>query len=102
MDVANQLGLNTQYLQNPNQDEKNSSKHSSSSSSNGSSSDAGAAAVAASSSSCSGSSTSSNGAVMFDPVSDIVSSDLVLVMDKFTAADVLREVGQGAGERGRD
>eukprot|EP00878_Enallax_costatus_P033054 GHUV01036431.1.p1 GENE.GHUV01036431.1~~GHUV01036431.1.p1 ORF type:complete len:250 (+),score=82.46 GHUV01036431.1:458-1207(+) len=31
-------------------------------------------------------------AVMFDPANDIVAADLVLVMDKFTAADVLREV----------
>jgi hypothetical protein len=28
----------------------------------------------------------------FDPEQDIVRADLVLVMDKFTAADVLREV----------
>lgn len=32
------------------------------------------------------------GAVQFDPAADIVASDLVLVMDKYTAADVLREV----------
>lgn len=32
-------------------------------------------------------------AVVFDPANDIVAADLVLVMDKFTAADVLREVG---------
>jgi hypothetical protein len=30
--------------------------------------------------------------VQFDPAADIVASDLVLVMDKYTAADVLREV----------
>jgi hypothetical protein len=32
------------------------------------------------------------GAVQFEPAADIVASDLVLVMDKYTAADVLREV----------
>jgi hypothetical protein len=32
------------------------------------------------------------GAVQFDPAADIVASDVVLVMDKYTAADVLREV----------
>ena len=31
-----------------------------------------------------------------DPAQDIVQFDLLLVMDKFTAADVLREVGQGS------
>ena len=31
-----------------------------------------------------------------DPAQDIVQFDLLLVMDKFTAADVLREVSQGS------
>jgi hypothetical protein len=35
------------------------------------------------------------GAVQFNPAADIVASDLVLVMDKYTAADVLREVRHG-------
>lgn len=35
---------------------------------------------------------SAAGAQIFEPASDIVSSDLVLCMDKFSAADVLREV----------
>eukprot|EP00879_Flechtneria_rotunda_P006500 GHRR01006832.1.p1 GENE.GHRR01006832.1~~GHRR01006832.1.p1 ORF type:complete len:263 (+),score=136.22 GHRR01006832.1:3-791(+) len=38
------------------------------------------------------SSSSNSGAVVFDPANDIVAADLVLVMDKYTAADVLREV----------
>lgn len=35
---------------------------------------------------------SAAGAVVFNPADDIVAADLVLVMDKYTAADVLREV----------
>lgn len=38
---------------------------------------------------------SSSGVSVFNPLEDIVSSDLVLVMDKYTAADVLREVRVG-------
>jgi hypothetical protein len=47
--------------------------------------DAGAAAASASQSDASA-------AFVFEPANDIVAADLVLVMDKFTAADVLREV----------
>lgn len=36
-------------------------------------------------------------ATLFDPANDIVAADLVLVMDKYTAADVLREVRAGCG-----
>ena len=35
------------------------------------------------------------------PETDIVAFDMVLVMDKFTAADVLREVGPATCMRGR-
>ena len=35
-----------------------------------------------------------------DPAQDIVQFDLLLVMDKFTAADVLREVSQGSAAAG--
>jgi hypothetical protein len=34
----------------------------------------------------------SGGVSVFNPLEDIVAADLVLVMDKYTAADVLREV----------
>ena len=36
---------------------------------------------------------SGQGAQLFECASDLPAADLVLVMDKFTAADVLREVG---------
>ena len=36
---------------------------------------------------------------MFDPANDIVAADLVLVMDKYTAADVLREVRWAGGRQ---
>jgi hypothetical protein len=38
---------------------------------------------------------------VFNPLEDIVAADMVLVMDKYTAADVLREVRAvlfGSGE----
>lgn len=41
---------------------------------------------------------------LFEPAEDIVRHDLLLVMDKFTAGDVMREVGRGRGgeqRRGR-
>jgi hypothetical protein len=52
---------------------------------------AGTAAAAAGSAAAA----AAGGAVQFNPAADIVASDLVLVMDKYTAADVLREVRHG-------
>ncbi|KAF6259658.1 hypothetical protein COO60DRAFT_989348 [Scenedesmus sp. NREL 46B-D3] len=51
-----------------------------------------AAAAAAAASNGAGAAASAGGAVQFEPAADIVASDLVLTMDKYTAADVLREV----------
>ncbi len=34
---------------------------------------------------------------LFEPADDIVRHDLLLVMDKYTAGDVMREVGAGRG-----
>jgi hypothetical protein len=67
-----------------------------------------AAAAAAAAGSSSGSNGGSNGddgwwgeggVCVFNPLEDIVTADLALVMDKYTAADVLREVSSAAAVR---
>jgi hypothetical protein len=51
-----------------------------------------AAVAAADAAAGSSSSNGASGVHVFNPLEDIVAADMVLVMDKYTAADVLREV----------